>query len=62
MRKIFGFYNVGSDKDDVFNEKVLEVIRELQEEGQEVEVQYTTNVLPNGRIHYSALIIGRKEV
>ena len=62
MKQIFGFFNVGSDREDEFSDRVLKAIDDLQDDGQEVEVQYTTNVLPNGRIHYSALITGRKEV
>ena len=40
---------------------VMEDINKLQEDGQEVEIQYDTTWMGDSKILYSALIVGRKE-
>lgn len=60
--KIEGVYNVSNNNSDLFYEQLINIINKLQKEGQEVEIQYSTNVNENitGGIVYSALVIGRK--
>ena len=59
--KIVGIYNPCSTDNKTFIEKVIEDINKLQEDGQEVEIQYNTTGLGEGTVLYSALIIGRKK-
>ena len=58
--KIVGIFNPCSTDYEVFLNSVIEDINKLQEDGQEVEVQYSTTPLGRDNILYSALIIGRK--
>ena len=58
--KIVGVFNPCSTDYGVFLNSVIEDINKLQEDGQEVEVQYSTTPLSGDNILYSALIIGRK--
>lgn len=59
--KIVGIYNPCYTDNETFIEKVIEDINKLQEDGQEVEVQYSTTSLGGDNVLYSALIIGRKK-
>jgi len=43
-----------------FIKDISKTINSLQDDGQTVEVQYSTNSLGNGQLAYSALILGRK--
>lgn len=61
MKKIFGNFHVSSTDFEKFNSGLNESINKLQDDYQEVEIQYNTNTFPNGQILYSALLIGRKE-
>lgn len=58
---IVGIYNPSSTDNKAFLEMVIEDINKLQEDGQEVEIQYSTIWLGGENILYSALIIGRKK-
>ena len=59
--KIVGIFNLCYTDNKTFVEKVMEDINKLQEDGQEVEVQYSTTSLGGDNVLYSALIIGRKK-
>ena len=59
--KIVGVFNPCSTDYVVFLTSVIEDINKLQEDGQEVEVQYSTTSLGGDNVLYSALIIGRKK-
>ena len=59
--KIVGVFNPWSTDYEVFLTSVIEDINKLQEDGQEVEVQYSTTSLGGNNVLYSALIIGRKK-
>ena len=59
--KIVVIFNPCSTDYEVFLNSVIEDINKLQEDGQEVEVQYSTTPLSGNNILYSALIIGRKK-
>ena len=59
--KIVGIFNPCSTDYEVFLNSVIEDINKLQEDGQEVEVQYSTTSLRGDNVLYSALIVGRKE-
>ena len=56
--KIKGIFNTNGFDFDNFMKQVIENVRNLQEDNQEVEIQYTTNVV-NENVFYSAMIIGR---
>lgn len=58
---IVGIYNPCSTDNKVFLEMVIEDINKLEEDGQEVEIQYSTIWLGGENILYSALILGRKK-
>lgn len=60
--KIVGIHNISSSNSDEFISMVSSTINKLQDDDQEVEVQYCINVSEfiSGIIVYSALIIGRK--
>lgn len=60
--KIKGIANISSSNAEQFYNSLKEYIDNYQNDGQEVEVQYSTNVNEciNGGIVYSALILGRK--
>lgn len=57
--KIIGAFNISNTEGDKFLIDLQKAINELQDSGQEVEVQYKVNSFPNGQIAYSALILGR---
>ena len=59
--KIVRVFNPCSTDYEVFLNSVIEDINKLQEDGQEVEVQYSTTSLGGDNVLYSALIIGRKK-
>lgn len=59
--KIVGIFNPCSTDYKTFLISVIEDINKLQEDGQEVEVQYSTTSLGGDNVLYSALIIGRKK-
>ena len=56
--KIISYFNISSTDSSVFDENLRKVISRLQNDGQEVEIQYAVNSL---NLVYSALIIGRKD-
>lgn len=58
--KIVGIYNVSTTDGDEFIKSVSKNINLLQDDGQTVDAQYSTNSLGNGQLAYSALILGRK--
>lgn len=58
--KIIGTFNLSSTDAEAFMNQLSEDINKLQDDGQEVEVQYSVNSFPNGQIVYSALLLGRK--
>jgi len=60
LKKIIGFYHVNNTEVKQFDEHFSKAMNLLQDDKQEVEVQYKTNVFDNGQILYSALLIGRK--
>lgn len=59
-KNIVGHFNVSNTNADDFHKNLERVVGELQEDGQDVEIQYNVNVLLNGERLYSALILGRK--
>ena len=59
--KIVGMFNPCSMDNETFTKMVIEDINKLQEDGQEVEIQYDTTSLGGDNVLYSALIIGRKK-
>lgn len=65
MKQIAGRAVVSSNDSDVFRKQMDEWIIKLQSDGQEVEIQFSTDVIDNNinnkSICYSALVIGRKE-
>jgi hypothetical protein len=61
MKEIKGMFNISNSDPRVFYNDTLDAINKLQADGQEVEVQYTTNITANGvTLVYNALVIGRK--
>ena len=58
--KIVGMFNPCSTDNETFVEMVQTAINKLQEDGQEIEIQYSTIGLGGANILYSALILGRK--
>lgn len=60
MKNILAYFNVSNTNTDDFHKNLEGAINKLQEDGQEVEVQYKVNTFENGQILYSALILGRK--
>ena len=58
--KIVGMFNPCSTDNKTFVETVHTTINKLQEDGQEIEIQYSTIGLGGANILYSALILGRK--
>lgn len=61
MKKIKGLFTPTSSNNNQFIKWVDDDINLLQEEGLEVEIQYTPVILPTGEVVFSALIIGRVE-
>lgn len=61
MKIIYGVYQVSNTNEKVFHNDLCDAIRKLQDDKQEVEVQYTTTLAIDGTMCYSALILGRKE-
>lgn len=60
MKRIIGTFHLSNTNSNIFNTQLNQNIKTLQKDNQEVEVQYSTNII-NGQIVYSALILGRKE-
>ena len=60
MKQIDGFFHVSDSNFDRFNKNILDDIRKLQSNNQEVEVQYKTTTNSLGEVVYSALLLGRK--
>lgn len=58
--KIVGMFNPCSTDNNTFVGMVNESINKLQDDGQEVDIQYSTISLGGANILYSALILGRK--
>ena len=58
--KIEELFNLSSYDSNAFANQLAEDIKKMQNDGQEVEVQYKVNSHPNGEIIYSALLLGRK--
>lgn len=58
--KIVGFFNINNTDPSKFNKNLGKVIIRLQNDGQEVEIQYKVNNLNNSQLVYSALTLGRK--
>lgn len=61
MKKILGMYNINNTDDKLFFENLQNAVNILQEGYQEVEIQYSTNMLDD-RVVLSALVIGRKDI
>ena len=59
MKQIKGYFHLSMTDFDEFNKKFKDCFNKLQNDGQEVEIQYKTNTL-NDKICYSCLMIGRK--
>ena len=57
--KIKGIVNITDIDPERFYKKVNETISSLQEDGQIVEVQYSTNIRPDSLLVQCALILGR---
>lgn len=60
MNKIKSIYNLTNTDTELFHKEVIECIKKLQKNRQDVEIQYQTNTLPNGQIAHNVLIIGRE--
>nr|DAH73482.1 MAG TPA: hypothetical protein [Caudoviricetes sp.] len=61
MKKIKGLFTPTSSNNNQFIKWVDDDINLLQEEGQEVEIQYHPIISSTGQVFFSALIIGRVE-
>jgi chorismate mutase len=63
MRNIFGVFNISSNNAEEFYKQLSDIINKLQQNNQEVEIQYNTQIINNSEnpILYSALLLGRKE-
>ena len=59
MKQIKGYFHLSMTDFDEFNKKFKNYVNALQNDGQEVEIQYKTNTVDN-KICYSCLMIGRK--
>ena len=59
MKQIKGYFHLSTTDFDEFNKIFKNCLNELQNDGQEVEIQYKTNTV-NDKIYYSCFIIGRK--
>jgi hypothetical protein len=55
MKQIKGIYNINDTDYKQFHELLIKDISFLQDDGQEVEVQYKVNNFDNGQLVYSAL-------
>jgi hypothetical protein len=62
MKKIIGHFHISTNDPEEFYKKFTENINILQNDNQEVEIQYNTQIINNleNPILYSALVIGRK--
>lgn len=60
LPKIVGRFHISNTDNFRFLENVQDAINSLQNDGQEVEVQYQTIGLEQGKVLYTALILGRK--
>lgn len=61
MKQIRGIYHINSTDYNEFYNNLQKDIIELQNDKQEVEVQYKVNNFDNGQLVYSALVLGRVE-
>lgn len=62
MGKIRYTQIVGHDDCDIFHNRLAEAIREMQnKDNLNVEVQYSTNIVNDYRMVYSALLLGREK-
>ena len=59
MKQIKDYFHLSMTDFDEFNKNFKNCFNALQNDGQEVEIQYKTNTL-NDKICYSCLMIGRK--
>lgn len=62
MKQIVRTTHLSDTEYERFQKNYLKATDEMQGDNQEIEVQYNTNIFPNGQVLYSALLIGRKEV
>jgi hypothetical protein len=65
MKKIIDCLHVSTNDIDGFYKLFKTYLKQLQNDGQEVEVQYNTQIIPSNSenpILHSALLIGRKEI
>lgn len=62
MKKIKGIFHVYNTDYKKFYESLVKDMSELQNDGQEVEIQYKTNNFENGQLVFSALLLGRVEI
>ncbi len=60
MNKIIGMFNISNTDSSKFVKEFINTINVLQEDNQEIEIQYKVNSFSNGQLVYSALILGRK--
>lgn len=61
MKYIKGVFHVYNTDYKKFYESLSKDINKLQNDKQEVEIQYKTNNYDNGQLVFSALLIGRVE-
>lgn len=59
--KIQGLYNISNTDANCFYKDLTNAIIELQQNQQNVEIQYQVNSFNDGQLVYSALIIGREK-
>lgn len=61
MNKIKGIFHITLISPEKFKEELNKVVNMLQEDGQQVQVQYSSNYGQDieGKMVYSALVIGR---
>lgn len=62
MKKIKGVFNISNTEEEQFRKNLQSAINQLQDDYQEVEVQYKVNNFDNGQLVYSALVLGRVEI
>lgn len=62
MKKIINICNLNHTDANQFIQELDSTVRRLQIDGQEVEIQYSTDALHTGQIVLSALVLGRKEL
>ena len=58
--RIVGLFHITQTNAKNFYEEVNKTVKQLQYDGQEIEIQYQPCSLVNGEVVFTALIIGRK--